>query len=149
MIYQQIKSDIISAMKSKQQNELIALRNLDSTIKNFAINSGNRSEISDNDCLTAISQMVKRGTDSAEQFKNGNRNDLAEIELFQVELYRKYLPMQMSEDELRTEIRNQIPNFGTVSQKDFGKLMKHFSNEFKGRADNKIISTVLKQILEN
>ena len=145
-IYQNLKSDIIQSMKNKESEKLLALRSLDSAIKNISINNNNRSEPTDQETIQAVSQMVKKGSDSAEQFLNGSRNDLAEKEMFQVNLFRNYLPKQLSMEELREEILKNIPE--NSSQKDFGKLMKTFVAMFSGKTENKYIQQILKEVLK-
>ena len=146
--YKRIKSEIISGMKEKNSEKVLALRTLDSNIKNIAITNLHKDGPTEEDVLQGLSQIIKRGTDSAEQFQKGNREDLVKIELFQVNLAKSFLPKQMTREELKEKISANISlNFpGTLSQKDFGKLMKSFGEMFRGLTDNKTISEVIKEI---
>ncbi len=144
--YQTIKSEIISAMKSKDQNKLLVLRTLDSAIKNISIQNNNRSEPTEQETIQGISQMVKRCSDSAEQFKNANRMDLFENETFQMNVAKSFLPKQLSKEDVKEKISQELSG-QEFSQKDFGKFMKHFGETFRGLTDNKTISEVIKEII--
>ena len=149
--YKKIKSEIVIAMKAKDANRLLVLRSLDSAIKNHAINAGHRDGPTDEDVISGLSQAVKRGTDSAEQFRTGNRMDLVESELFQVEIARSFLPAQMSKEELEHRIREDVMDYnainGIATQKDFGKIMKIIIPKYKGVAESKDIQEILKGLL--
>lgn len=145
-LYSQIKADIVSAMKEKKTEVLGALRTLDSSIKNVAINAGNKIPTNDQ-VITAVSKAVKQGTDSAEQFVKGLRQDLADSELFQVNLYKKYLPKQLNVDEITTIVKEAIAEAGATVQSDFGKVMKIIMPKVKGIADGKIVQEIVKKLL--
>lgn len=146
--YKTIKSEIITTMKSKDQNKLLVLRSLDSAIKNISIQNNNRSEPTEQETIQGISQMVKRCSDSAEQFKNANRMDLFENETFQMNVAKSFLPKQLSKEELSEKIREEMKKIEFLSQKDFGKLMKTFGETFRGLTDNKSISECIKEIFQ-
>lgn len=146
--YQKIKSEIINAMKSKESEKLLALRSLDSTIKNLAINSGHREGPTEEDALSGLAQMVKRGTDSSEQFRMAGRMDLYEVENFQVTLFKTFLPTQLEKSEVKSKILQELgESVSSLSQKDFGRLMKMFGESLKGQTDNKTISESIREIL--
>lgn len=145
-LYSQIKADIVSAMKEKKTEVLGALRTLDSSIKNVAINAGNKIPTNDQ-VITAVSKAVKQGTDSAEQFVKGLRQDLADSELFQVNLYKKYLPKQLNVDEITVIVKEAIAEAGATVQSDFGKVMKIIMPKVKGIADGKIVQEIVKKLL--
>lgn len=145
--YSKLKSEIIFAMKAKDSNRLLALRSFDSTIKNIAINSGHRDGPTEEDVLTGLAQAIKRGTDSAEQFQKAGRDDLFQTESFQVSVAKEFLPKQMSKEELKSEIFKEISEtISSMTQKDFGRLMKLFGEKFRGKSDNKMISEVIKEL---
>ena len=145
-LYSKVKADIISAMKAKQPEVLTALRSLDSAIKNKAIEVGEKLP-TDTHVLDAVSTLVKRGTDSAEQFLNGAREDLANAEKFQVELFKKYLPTQLSVEELTEKIKASIEAIGASTAADFGKVMKEVLPKVKGLADGKEVQRIVKELL--
>lgn len=147
--YTKIKSEIISAMKAKDSDRLLTLRSLDSAIKNVAIAAGHREGPTDADVLAALNQAVKRGTDSAEQFKNAGRADLASIEAAQVAIAKEFLPAQLDPAKMKAQVLEIVDlhesECGLV-QKDFGQIMKKCAAKFNGAADNRSISDVIKAI---
>lgn len=146
-----IKSEIIVAMKAKDSNKLLALRSLDSTIKNIAIANGHREGPTEDDAIQGLSQAVKRGTDSADQFRAAGREDLLETELFQVQVARSFLPQQMEYDDLKNSLLCDIQDYlainGSATQKDFGKIMNIVIPKYKGKAESKDIQLILKEVL--
>ena len=149
--YKKLKSEIIVAMKAKETEKLLVLRNLDSSIKNFAISAGHREGPNEDDVISGLSQAVKRGTDSAEQFRTGGREDLVQAELFQVEIARSFLPEQLSRVELKVRLTEDVMDYsafnGVATIKDFGKIMKLAVPKYKGLAESKDIQELLKEIL--
>lgn len=145
-LYARLKSDIVTAMKAKQPEVLTALRSLDATIKNKAIELGEKLP-QDTHFMDGVSMLIKRGTDSAEQFIKGAREDLAEAEKFQVELFKKYLPTQLTLEELTEQIKASIVEVGASTAADFGKVMKVIVPRIKGLADGKEAQRILKELL--
>ncbi|MCK9429134.1 MAG: GatB/YqeY domain-containing protein [Candidatus Omnitrophica bacterium] len=145
-LYEKLKADIVTAMKEKQPEILTALRTLDASAKNVAIQVGKKIP-NDEEVLTAVTKAVKQGIDSADQFAKGLREDLAKTELFQVNLFKKYLPTQLTVEQLTTEIKQAIVDVGAKTQADFGKVMKVIVPKLKGLADGKEIQRILKELL--
>lgn len=149
--YKNLKSAIVASMKAKETDRLLALRSLDSAIKNIAIGAGNRGGPTEQDTIIGLSQAVKRGTDSIEQFRTAAREDLVDKEQFQVDIAKSFLPKQLSKEELSVAIGQFLSDYqaenGAVTSKDFGKLMKAAGGKFRGLTDNKSISDVLKAML--
>lgn len=144
--YNKIKQEIIAAMKAKNSSRLLALRSLDSTIKNISITNNNRDIPTDAETIQGISQSIKRGSDSAEQFKNAGRADLYLMEMFQVNVFKEFLPQQLTKEELKQKISEELSSIENITAKDFGKFMKMFGEKFRGLTDNKTISETIKEI---
>jgi len=147
--YKNIKSEIIVAMKAKDSNRLLVLRSLDSAIKNISINAGHREGPTEEDTLQGLSQAVKRGSDSIEQFRAAGREDLVETELYQVQVAKSFLPTQMDKAELLIRVIEDIQDHttlnGAVTLKDFGKFMKLLGEKYRGKVDNKTLSECIKE----
>lgn len=139
--YINIRAEIVSAMKAKNPDRLMALRGIDTLIKNIAITKG-RKEPLEEDVIAGLSQAVKRGSDSAEQFKNAGREELAAVEIYQVSVAKEFLPTEPSKEELKAEVLAVIAELGEVTKKDFGKILGKLS----GKASNKTISEVVKEV---
>jgi uncharacterized protein len=97
--------------------------------------------------LKMLQKLVKQRKESAEVFKSQNRPDLAEVELFQASIIEKYLPEQISEEELQAIIQGIITQTGAQSVKDMGKVMGMASKQLAGKADNKSVAEIIKKLL--
>ena len=145
-IITRINDDVKSAMKNKESEKLLALRTLSSEIKNVSIRNG-RKESTEEDALQAVTKAIKQREDAAEQFSKGRRMDLAMVERSQIELFKVYLPEQMAEGELRTLISETISQVGATTKKDMGKVMKELSPKIKGKADMKLVNSIIGEFL--
>ena len=137
---------MIDALKSKDKLRLGALRfvkaNLDSLLKDKG------SALTDEEVIAALKKRMKQGNDSIEKFTAGNRADLAELENNQLKIISEYLPEQMGEKELTDLVEKVIADAGASSPKDFGKVMGRLMKEVAGRADGKIIKSIVEKKLK-
>ncbi|HRD39573.1 MAG TPA: GatB/YqeY domain-containing protein [Bacteroidia bacterium] len=139
-----INGDIKTAMLAKDSKKLEVLR----AIKNVVIILKTSPEgISDDAIMKSIQKEVKKRKESADIFKQQNRADLAEVELYQASVMEEYLPKQMGEDEIKAELVKIIAQVGASSAADMGKVMGAASKAFAGKADNKIVSQLVKDLL--
>ena len=139
-----INADIKSAMLAHEKEKLEAIRAVKAALL-LAQTSGepvtNESEI------TLLKRLVKQRKEAAEIYKTQNRPDLEKVELFQASVVGTYLPAQMSEVEIIIVITRIISETGATSIKDMGKVMGLASKELAGKADNKVVSEIVKQKL--
>ncbi|MBP7809580.1 MAG: GatB/YqeY domain-containing protein [Bacteroidia bacterium] len=141
---EQINGDIKTAMLAKDSKKLEVLR----AIKNVVIILKTSPEgISDDAILKSIQKEVKKRKESAEIFIQQNRIDLADVELYQAGIMETYLPQQMNENEIRVHLQKIISETGASSPADMGKVMGAATKVFAGKADNKIVSQVVKELL--
>lgn len=149
MLYDTIMTDIKKAMKSHDKETLSTLRFLKSAIDLFKINNKmDRTESPNDDTvIEVVSKQVKTHKESIEEFKKAGRNDLVENLLKEVQVLSKYLPEQLSEDEVRSKIDEVISSVKASSIKDMGKVMKELTPIFKGKADMKLVNTIVKEKL--
>ena len=134
------------AMKSKDTIALEALRALKSAFL-LANTSGSGVELSEADEIKIVQKLVKQRKDSAAIFKEQGREDLAGPELAQSAILEKFLPAQMSEEEITAVIEKIIADTGASSMKDMGKVMGIASKQLAGKADGKTISGIVKSSL--
>ncbi|TPV31932.1 GatB/YqeY domain-containing protein [Paucihalobacter ruber] len=132
-----------SAMKDKDQTALAALRAIKSEIL-LAQTSGSDATMTDADEIKILSKLVKQRKDSAAIYAEQNRPDLAEPELAQAEVISKFLPEQLSEEEISNAIDAIISQTGASGMKDMGKVMGMASSQLAGKADGKTISMIVK-----
>ena len=97
--------------------------------------------------MKILQKLVKQRKDSAELYKSQGRDDLAEEENFQLSVIEKYLPEQMSEEEIRKTIQEIISETGASSMKDMGRVMGMSTKKLVGKADNKLIASIVKELL--
>jgi uncharacterized protein YqeY len=143
-----INEDIKQAMINKDKGKLEALRSIKAALlleKTGKDVSG--GVIPDSVELKMLQRLVKQRRESAEIYKAQGRPDLAEPEIFQASIIEKYLPEQMSEDDLLAIVQKVITDTGASSSKDMGKVMGIASKLVAGKADNKMISEIIKKLL--
>lgn len=141
---EKINSDIKTAMLAKDAGKLEALRAMKSAVLLLKTSPEGYTDDSE---AKAFQKMVKQRKETAEIYKTQNRADLADVELFQAGIIESYLPKQMSEEEIKSEIAKIISSVGASSPADMGKVMGVASKQLAGKADGKIISTVVKELL--
>jgi uncharacterized protein YqeY len=147
-LFDQINDDIKAAMKAREKVKLEALRNIKKVMLEAKSAKGASTEITDDDVLKIISKLAKQGNDSAEIYKQQNRQDLYEVEMGQVAIFEKYLPAKISDEELSAIVKSIIDEVGATSMKDMGKVMGIASKKLTGKADGKDISVKVRMLLQ-
>ncbi|PCJ65613.1 MAG: glutamyl-tRNA amidotransferase [Bacteroidetes bacterium] len=142
----QISEQLKTAMKAKDQASLRALRGIKAAFLNLKTAEGGK-EVTEADEVTALVKMAKQRRDSLAIYKEQGREDLAVIEEEELVVIEKFLPAQMSEDEIKAEVQAIIAQTGASGMKDMGKVMGMASGKLKGKADGKIIADIVKQLL--
>ena len=145
-IQTEVNEQIKTAMKAKDTVSLEALRALKSAFL-LANTSGANVSMSEAEELKIVQKLVKQRQDSASIYSEQGRMDLAEPELAQAKVLEQFLPKQMSEAELTSDIQSIINSSGASSIKDMGKVMGIASKDLAGQADGKSISEVVKKLL--
>jgi uncharacterized protein YqeY len=144
-LFEQVSEDIKNAMKAKDKVALETLRN----VKKFFLEAKTAPGANDTDAdaLKIMQKLVKQGKDSATIYVQQGRQDLADVELEQVKVIEKYLPQQMSAEELEKELKAIIAQVGAAGPKDMGKVMGVASKALAGRAEGRMISETVKRLL--
>jgi len=143
----QIDNDIKKAMLAKNKEELEALRSIKSMILLAETEKGGSGDVSSDVENKLLMKAAKQRKESADIFQQQNRQDLAEKELVQLEIISRYLPKQLSVEELESEVKKVIAEVGAKGPQDMGKVMGVASKKFAGQADGKIISELVKKLL--
>ena len=136
-----LNDDLKSAMKNKEPLRLNTIRLVKKYIQELETSVGHTGDATDVEVLKIINKLVKQGKDAAEQYKTAGRMDIYEEEMKQVSVLEKYLPKQLSDDEISIEIDNVMLETGSTNM---GVLMKELNTRLAGRADGKSISRILK-----
>ena len=141
----QITEDMKSAMKAGEKDRLKTVRLIMAAIKQVEVDE--RVELDDAGVLSVLDKMVKQRRDSVEQFHKGGRDDLAAIEKAEIEVLSKYLPEQLSADELAALVDEVIAATGAEGMRDMGRVMGQIKARAAGRADMGTVSATVKQRL--
>jgi hypothetical protein len=139
---EQLDQDLKAAMRERAQLRLDTIRMLKSAIKYREIEL--MKPLDDAGVLTVIASEIKRRRDSVEQYRAGNRADLADKEEAEIALLQVYLPKQLSSDELRAKVDEAVAKVGAQGPKDMGAVMKALLPEVQGRAEGKAVSDMVK-----
>lgn len=143
---ERINADIKQAMLAKDKKKLEALRAVKAAILLLKTN-GTGNEISEKEETACLQKLVKQRKEAAALYKEQNREDLYEEESYQQKIIEVYLPEQLSEEEITVKLKEIISQTGASSMKDMGKVMGKAQEVFAGKADNKLVSTLVKQML--
>ncbi len=141
-IRERVSGEMIKAAKDKDKAKLSVLRMIKSALHNKEIDL--KDEFGEKEILQVLSSMIKQRKDSVEQFRNGGRLELAEKEGKEIEVIQGFMPEQMSEEKIKTEIENAIEEAGATSIRDMGKVMKLLMPRLTGRADGKAVGEAVK-----
>ena len=144
---QQIDNDIKQAMLAKNKESLEALRSIKSMILLAESEKGGSGEITSETENKLLMKAAKQRKESAEIFQKEGREDLASREIFQLNIISGYLPKQLSEDEIKNELRKIIAQVGAQGPKDMGKVMGTATKLLAGKADGRAISEWVKKLL--
>ena len=142
-----INEEIKQAMLSKNKELLEALRAVKSALLLAKSEKGGDGGVSEDAEIKILQKLVKQRRETAEIYLSQNRKDLADVEIFQADVIQKYLPEQMSDEELTLIIKDIIAEAGATSVKDMGRVMGLASKKLAGKADNKSVSEKVKQLL--
>lgn len=145
-----INNDLKQAMLARDKEKLEALRAIKAALLLEKTGKDVTSlEIPDEVEVQLLAKLIKQRKAAVEIYTAQNRQDLADVELFQISIIEKYLPQQISEDELRAVIKEVIASVGASSIKDMGKVMAVASKTLAGKAENKMISNIIKELLSS
>jgi len=144
---QKIDSDIKAAMLAKNKEELEALRSIKSMILLAETEKGVSAEITSESENKLLMKAAKQRKESAEIFQKENRDDLAKRELLQFDIISRYLPKQLSNEEIEAILKNIIVQVGAKGPQDMGKVMGTATKQLAGQADGKVISALTKKLL--
>ena len=143
---EQLTADMKEAMKNKEKERLAVIRMVRGAIRQQEIDG--QKELGDEDVIAVISKEVKMRRDSIEEFQKGGREDLVEKTQAEIDVLLPYLPAQLSEDEVRELVKAAVEQTGAATPKDMGKVMGVLMPKVKGRADGKMVNTIVKSFLQ-
>jgi uncharacterized protein len=142
-----INEEIKATMLARDSRKLEALRAIKAALLLEKTKEGTTGEIPETIELKLLQKLVKQRRESAEVYKNANRNDLAENELFEASIIEQFLPQQLPEEKIKEIILGIIAETGASSMKEMGMIMGLANKKLSGQADNKLISVIVKEVL--
>ncbi len=143
---EQLQQDLIAAMKGKDEVATSAIRLLKAAIMKFET-AGDKKVATDDDIIQIAGKEIKQRKDSIEQFEKGGRPELAEKEKLEMAVLAKYLPAQLSEEEVRTIVAEVIAATGASGKSDLGKVMGALMPRTKGKADGAMVNKIVQELL--
>ena len=146
-LYKEVVDGIKDAMRNKDKVRLATLRDAKSKFVLEQTKTGTSDELDDSEVIKILSKLQRQRLDTAEVYKEQGREDLVEDELAQAEVLADFLPKALTEDEVREKVSVIITHVGASSMADMGKVMGIASSEMAGRADGKVISRFVREIL--
>lgn len=146
-LFEQISADIQQAMLAKDRVSLDALRGIKKEFLEAKTAKGSDGELHDDRALQILQRMVKQRKESAQMYRDANREELADEEMAQCAVIEKYLPAMMADEELRSTLQTIIIQVGANGPQDMGKVMGVATKQLAGRAEGKAISTMVRELL--
>ena len=140
-LFDRLMEDMKASMKAHDMAAVNAIRGVIAKAKDVTVNAG--KEMTDDAVLSVVAKGAKQREESIAQFNAAGRADLAEGEKAELELLRRYLPAQLSEDEVAAVVKAVIADTGATSKKDMGRVMKEVMVRVKGQADGKLVSRLV------
>lgn len=144
---ERINQELKQAMLSKNEAAVRGLRAIKQAIL-LAKTSGT-SAMKEEDEIKMLQKLVKQRKESVEIYQNQNRPDLAAPELEEIGIIEKFLPAMLSEEEIKKQLKELLAGMGSPGPQDMGKVMGAASKHFAGKADNKTVSSMVKELLSN
>jgi len=143
----QLQEELKIAMKAGEKAKMMGLRNIIGKIKAAQIDKG--ETLTDEESLKILKTAAKQLKESIDQYQKGGRDDLAEKEAFELTLLEKYLPEQLSEEQIRQTVKNIVKNTGAGSMQDMGKVMGATMQELAVSADGNIVQIIVQEELSS
>jgi len=140
-MYDRLTADMKAAMKARDMGAVNTIRGVIAKVKDLTVNAG--KEITDDAVMGVLAKAVKQRDESIAQFESAGRAELAASEKTERDLLKKYLPAQLSEEEVAAAVKAVIAELGAVSKKDMGRVMKETMARLKGQADGKLVSKLV------
>ncbi|MFD0715083.1 GatB/YqeY domain-containing protein [Paenibacillus sp. GCM10027626] len=143
---ERLNDDMKQAMKNQEKFKLTTIRMIRSSIKNLEIDL--KRPLDDNEVLDILSREIKQRKDSLQEFKKAGRDDLAKDIAAEIEIISVYLPDQLTEEEIKVIVQQTLQETGASSKAEMGKVMAALMPKVKGRADGKLVNTLVQQFLQ-
>lgn len=145
-LLERLNEDMKKAMKNREKERLSVIRMIKASLQNEALKLG-KKELTEDEELTVLNREVKQRKDSLQEFEKAGRKDLVDKLFAEIKVLEKYLPQQLTPEELETIVKETIAQIGASSKKDVGKAMSAIMPKVKGRADGKLVNQLVQKHL--
>ena len=142
-----LQKDMIAAMKAKDKATLSTVRMLKAAVANEEINLGH--DLSADEEISVLSHELKQRKDSLQEFEEAGRDEAVEKLKNEIKIVQKYMPAQLSAEEVKEVVQTTIEEIGATSKADFGKVMGAVMPKLKGKADGKVVNETVKKVLQS
>lgn len=151
MLKEQLNKDLKDAMRARDRVRLRTIRSLRAAMLDQEISErkDGQAELSEETMMAVIQKQAKQRRDALEQYEKAGREDLAEIEREELAVLKDYLPEQLSEEDVRREVQAVVAEVKAESMKDMGRVMGPVMQRLKGKADGRMVQSVVRQELDN
>lgn len=146
-LLKQLQTDMITAMKNRDKDTLAVVRMLKASVQNAQIEAGH--DLTPDEEVAVMSREYKQRKESLEEFQKAGRQDLVDKTNNEMKVVEKYLPKQLSVDDVKKIVSETVQQVGASGMKDFGKVMGAVMPKVKGQADGKLVNQTVKDTLSN
>ncbi len=146
-LLKQLQTDMITAMKNRDKDTLAVVRMLKASVQNAQIEAGH--DLTPDEEVAVMSREYKQRKESLEEFQKAGRQDLIDKTNNELKVVEKYMPKQLSADDVKKIVTETVQQVGAASMKDFGKVMGAVMPKVKGQADGKLVNQTVKETLSN
>ena len=146
-LFDQVSSDIRTAMKAHDKVRVETLRNIKKYFLEAKTAPGANDTLEDDAALKILQKLAKQGEESAQTYTQAGRPELAEAELAQVNVIKDYLPRPLTEDEIEEQVRQIIARTGATDMKAMGQVMSLATKQMAGKADGRVVSAIVRKLL--
>lgn len=146
-LFDQVSSDIRTAMKAHDKVRLETLRNIKKYFLEAKTAPGANDTLEDDAALKILQKLAKQGEESAETYAKAGRQDLADSETAQVNVIKEYLPKPLSESEIEAQVKEIIAQTGATDMKAMGQVMGLATKQMAGKADGRVVSAIVRKLL--
>jgi uncharacterized protein YqeY len=145
-IKERLTEDMKTAMKEKDKDRLSVIRMARNAIQ--VVEKAKLQELDEEQVVEVLTKEVKMRKEAIEEFKKGNRQDLVDKNLMEIDVLMEYLPQQLTEEEIAEIVQQAVIDTGAQSIKEMGRVMSAIMPKVKGRADGKLVNQIVKQHLQ-
>ncbi len=145
-LFEKVDKDTTEALKAGEKDRLLLLRGLKSDLKYAKLDKGD--DLTDDDVIEVLTYQAKKRRDSIEQFEKGGRDDLVAKETVELEIVNRYLPQQLSDNELEEIVAEVITETNASTPADIGLVMKNLMPKVKGKADGRKVNEIVTKKLK-